>query len=240
MAYSSEFIKLAQSVHLAVKNRYYDDINGTDGQVYLSQVVDWANQLIDELENTTDQAGNVVQWKFGRSTSYELGIVVEGDTSLTVPARVDSIVSVPARNALIMVDDEIVSKWEVVDIDQIKNSGYQNDRVALVDGELYFSRPINSREDGGEVVADVFLSLPRIDEPSNEFSAISMIKPRQLLVLGIAKNSSLPDLVRGGLSPSFLQRYQALLSSAIVKNSYTSVGDQMGRDDMSYIRGVGF
>lgn len=240
MAYSNDFIKLAQSVHLAVKNRYYDDIGSSDGQTYLDQVSDWVNQWLDEIETITDRAGNVVQWKFARSNNYNLGSVALDDTIITVPAGVETIVSVPTRYALIMLSGEIVSKWEVVDIDQIRNVGRQDNRVALVGEELFFSRAINEHEDTGEVFADVTLSLPRIDEPNNEFSVLGMIKPKQLMVLGVAKNSSLPDLVRGGLSPSFLQRYQDLLQSAIQKNQYTSVSDEMGRDNMSYIRGVGF
>lgn len=240
MAYPNDFIKLAQSVHLAVKNRYYDDIGSSDGQNYLDQVSDWVNQWLDEIETIEDRAGNLVQWKFARSNNYDLGAVATGNTTLSVPTNVETIVSVPTRYALIMSGNEIVSKWEVVDIDQISNTGRQNNRVALVNGELYFSRPINEQEDTGHLFADVTLSLPRIDEGANEFSVLGMIKPKQLMILGVAKNASLPDLVRGGLSPSFLQRYQDLLQGAIQKNSYTSTSDEMGRDDMSYIRGVGF
>src|SRR5690606_18548107 len=131
--------------------------------------------------------------------------------------------------------------WEVVDIDQISNTTlYQSNKVALVDGTIYFSRPINDREDGGELFADASLEIPYIDEPDNEFSMISIVKPRQLLVLGVAKNASLPDLVRGGLSPSYLQRYQELVNNAIQKNAYSSISSQMGREDMGYVRGVGF
>lgn len=240
MAYSNDFVKLAQSVHLAVKNRYYDGIDSTDGQLYLDQVADWCNQFIDELETTTDRVGNVVQWKFARQNDYNLGSVSEDDTFIGVDDEVETLVSVPLRYALLMLDGEIISKWQVVDMDQIRNTGSQDNKVALVNGEVFFSRPINESEDGGELFADVTVTIPRINEATNKFTALSMIKPRQLLILGVAKNSSLPDLVRGGLSPSFLQRYQELLNSAIQKNGYTSTSDQMGRDDMSYIRGVGF
>lgn len=241
MAYSSDFVKLAQSVHLAVKNRYYDDINGTDGLVYLAQVEDWVNQWLDEIENVVDRAGNVVEWKFSRSNNYELGTVATDDTTLQVSNKIDTLVSVPVRYALLTVDETIKSKWRVVNMDQILNTGqYQENCLALVGRDVYFSRAINDEEDGGTLTADVSLYLPRVDESTGNFNVLSMIKPRQLMVLGVAKNSSLPDLVRGGLSPSFLQRYQDLLNQAVQKNSYSSTSNEIGRDDMSYIRGVGF
>lgn len=239
MAYPASFVNLAQSVHLAVKNRYYDDIESDDGQVYLDQVADWVNQWLDELETTTDRAGNLVQWKFARVPNYELGSVATDDIVMSVPNSVETLVSVPQRNALLVDDDgALLSKWRVVDLDQIKSSGAQEDRVAFLDGDIYFSRPISESENNGTLTADVTISLPRVSESQNRFSVLNMVKPRQLMVLGVAKNSSLPDLVRGGLSPSFLQRYQDLLQAAIQKNGYTSVSDEMGRDDMSYIRGI--
>src|SRR5690606_14326687 len=171
---------------------------------------------------------------------HTLGTVVTGDTSVDVSSEnIDTLIAVPARYALLMVDGKIASKWQIVDINQIKNSGApQEDSVALVDDIVVLSREINERENGGILTADVTLNLPYVDESATQFDILNMVKPKQLLVLGVAKNSSLPDLVRGGLSPSFLQRYQDLLQSAIQKNAYSSVSDEMGRESMSYIRGI--
>lgn len=237
MAYSTALTNFAQSVYLAIKNRYFDDIAGTDGQDYITQVIDWTNQYLDELENTVDSMGRPVYWNFMRTPSFEMGTVAAGDTSMDVADGVLQVIPSFRRPLTITVDGTVVSKWTVVTADQLDPSSSQN-LVAQLGDALYFNRAIKDDEDGGTVNVDVTESIDRL--ASNNANALTQVKPKQLLVLGVAKNSSLPDIIQGGLSPSFVQKYNDLLTSAIMLNNRTAGVETADRDDFGFVGGIGF
>ena len=88
------------------------------------------------------------------------------------------------------------------------------------------------------MLADVETSLPRMS--TTNVKILSIVKPKQLLILGVAKNSTLPDIVQGGLSPSYVQKYNDLLQGAIARNNSSTQADTIDRDNFSNIHGVGF
>lgn len=237
MAYSSTITAFAQSVYLAVKNRYFDEIADDDGQAYIAQVLDWTNQYLDELETVVDSMGQPVAWNWLRTPDFNLGASVAGDTSLPLNASVRELIASPKRPVQIVVGDDVVSSWTVVNPSQMRRNTWDN-QVAKVGSLLVFSRPLKESEDAGQVQGDILGSIPRMAEL--EESALTLVKPRQLLVLGVAKNSSLPDIVQGGLSPSFVQKYNDLLQAAILFNNATADADFVEYDDFSNIGGVGF
>lgn len=246
MAYSQAIADFAQSVRLTTHGRYYSNLESDGGQRYISQVVTQANLSMDELENVVDAAGRPVYWNWMRRQNYPLGTALTGESDVDLDDGILTLIYAQDRKLLVTVDDEVVSRWTLVDASQINNSSVwnsQGDLVAQVDGSLIFNRPFKEKESNGVITADVVLSLPRLDEvdgTSNNDEALSLIKPLQLLVLCIAKNMTLPDIVQGGLSPSFVQKYNDLLQATILRNGVTNISDTMERDDFSYIGGVGF
>jgi len=239
MAYSTTLTNFAQSVYLAVKNRYFDDITSTDGQTYISQVVDWINQYLDELENVTDAFGRPVIFNFMRTNNYNLGTAVLGASTLTLPAAVLRLVASPKRPVYIVVGGKTISTWNVVNANQIDTNSTTK-QVAQTGGTLIFNQALTSQEAGGTIYGDVATSLTRVATDGTDDSVLAVVKPKQLLVLGVAKNSSLPDIIKGGLSPSFVQKYNDLLTQAILLNSSTASADVTDREDWGFVTGVGF
>ncbi len=238
---------LAQSVYLVIKNRYFDDLTSADGKVFVAQITDWGNQFIDELESELDSAGQPIDWHWVRQNRYELGTATAGEASIQTPTAITNLISGENRYVQIIQGTSVVSNWAVVSPNQISSrvDRIVEDAVAIVGASIVFSRVFKETEAGGTVIGDVTLPIPRFvynrdTNVATNVKAITTIVPRQLLVLGIAKNATLPDIVQGGLSPSYAQKYGDLLEGAIARNATTSRADILNRDELGYIRGVGY
>lgn len=239
MAAIDDLRAFAQSVYLVIKNRYYDDITDDDGVVFVNQVVDWTNQFLDELENELDASGQPINWRWVRFPQYTLGSATEGDTSITAPAEMNNLIADQKRWVLIT-NGSKVSRWLVVDPEQIDNSRTVSTKqyCAQVGSTIVFSRPFNADEDGGTITGDITKFITRVSLSNVE--ALTTVKPKQLLILGVAKNATLPDIVQGGLSPSYVQKFNDLLQGAIARNTASATPDKATRDDFSSVGGVGF
>lgn len=240
MSPQAQLTAFAQSIYLTIKNRYFDEIEGEDGQNYILQVMDWTNMFLDEIENITDANGNLVDWNWYRQMGYELGTANEGEASFDVDREVGFLLPGEQRYVQILQDGTAVSNWAVVTPDQISNRRDRivEDTVTQLGSTLVFSRAFKDTENGGTVIGDVSISLPRMTKTN--VRVLNIVKPKTLLVLGVAKNATLPDIVQGGLSPSYVQKYNDLLTSAIARNSASSLASIVQRDSYGGIRGVGF
>lgn len=220
----------AQSIYLAKSNKYFDDIDGEDGIIYIAQVIDWTNQLLDEIEVEAD-------WYYARSNDYTIGTVSSTTQTFDLPDDVRKLAVNPDRPLLIQQDGSTVSEWDVVDSGSITRDNLSTrDKVTTVGDQIVFSRSLKDTEIGGTVIADVINLFPRLSSTNTE--VLDFVKPKQLLILGVAKNSTLPDIVQGGISTSLVQKYNDLLTQAKLENSAASVSDEVQRDDLSYIGGV--
>lgn len=239
----------AQSIYLTIKNRYFDDISGEDGQVYIAQVVDWCNMFVDELENTVGPDGQLVDWWFARSNDYSLGTVASGN-SISLPSAVDHLITDEGRYVQILQDGTAVSSFAVVHPKDIKNKPgvYQEDKCAVVGTDIVFSRAFRDTEIGGTVTGDVITKLPRltisVGSDSNQtvsatnIKLLTTVRPKQLLILGVAKNATLPDIVQGKLSPSYATKFDNLMTGAIARSIASSQAADAARDNYSGVRGV--
>ncbi|MGI9028149.1 MAG: hypothetical protein ACR2FM_04925 [Candidatus Saccharimonadales bacterium] len=238
MSPTKQIEALAQSVYLTIKNRYYDDIESVDGQVYVSQIIDHAGMYVDELENIVDTDGQLVDWWFNRSSEYALGTATQDAASITIPTAIDRLITDEMRYVQVQQDGIVISNWAVVAPRDItnKNDRITEDMCAVVGTNLLFSRPFRETEASGSIVGDVVLKLPRLSTVNAKL--ITQVRPKQLLILGIAKNITLPDIVQGKLSPSFIQKYNDLLAGAIARSKASSVANEAARDSFGYIRGV--
>jgi hypothetical protein len=228
----------AQSIYLTVKNRYLDDIEDSDGQEYIDRVVDWTNMLVDELENTTGPDGELVDWWFTRVAGYTLGTAQEAAASVGLPAAIDHLITDENRYVQVQHDGITVSNWAVVHPKDIssRTDRVTEDMCAVVGTSLVFSRVFRDTEAGGIIIGDVSTKLPRLSKTNVKL--LTTVRPKQLLILGVAKNMTLPDVVQGGLSPSYVQKYQDLLSGAITRSNATSQSIAAVRQSFSGIGGV--
>lgn len=249
MSPQQQLRKFANQVYLVIKNRYYDDIEGEDGQVFVQQIADWLNMYVDELEQITGPDGQQLDWWFARSNSATLGTVAEGDASIGIPNTVDRLIADELRYVQIQQDGIPVSNWAVVQPKDITNrtDRITEDMCATVGGNIVFSRAFKDTENNGTVVGDVMLKLPRIAynlandgftvNPTN-IKLLTMVKPQLLLTLGVAKNATLPDIVQGKLSPSYVQKYNDLLQGAVARSMASTIASQTAREDFSGVGGV--
>lgn len=229
----------AQSIYLTIKNRYFDEITGEDGQVFVAQVIDWTNMFVDELETEVDTSGRLVDWWFARDSDHALGTAVTGAASVSVPTDTDRLITDEMRYVQIQQDGTTISNWAVVHPSDITNrrDRITEDMCAVVGTNIVFSRVFKDTENNGSIIGDVQLKLPRLSRTN--IKLLGIVKPGLLLKLGVAKNATLPDIVQGGLSPSYVQKFQDLLTGAIARSAASSVARKAARDNYSgSVRGV--
>ncbi len=231
--------EFAQQVYLTIYGRRIDDPTDEDGVEQIAKTLIWCNLFLDELELEKEPEGGPTNWSFLRENDSEIGTVATATDTFSLDDDVLRPVADEERPLVIMQDGVIVSSWDVVDPSQItRRNGEQSrsQRVTYVNQLLVFSRALNETEIGGSVLTDVVYKFPRLK--SSDTSLFDLPLPRQLLVLGTAKNASLPDIVQGGLSPSYAQKYADLLEGAKLANAQSSTPDEAVTDDFSGIGGV--
>lgn len=243
----------AQSVYKMIKNRYYDDLTSSDGQVFLGQIVDWLNEFIDELEYEVNADGEPIDWIWVRRPLVTLGTATANANFLTWDGTsYNNLITGPDRFVQILnTSGQPVGQFSVVAPADLSNDSGRNleDYCTLVNGQIIFSRPFQTTEAGFTVVGDVTAYLPRVTTVTNaqtkqivatNVDIFKTVKPLTLLKLGTVKNAILPDIVQGGLNPSYTQKYNDLLTNAINRSEASSVAPTAGYSDFSGVRGVGF
>lgn len=228
-----QLYNLGQKVYL-VLNGVYNDVTGDERKAFVDETIDWANQYLDELALEAD-------WSWLRENSRALGTITAGDTTLPLEADVLRLVSDWQRTIVMTKPNGQKVSWSLVSPNLLYNTntnepGYQPNRAAIVGRTIRFSRPFNSDELGSTVTADVIkkftpVSLTNVD-------ALNVIEPTQLVVLGIAKNQVLPDVVNNTLTANYDVKYQRLLRRAIDLDGASTELSELQTDDFSYIGGI--
>lgn len=243
---SQQLVNFIQDVYRIIKGRSFDDLvndDGTytdDGATLRDDTISWANMYLDELETEVDPSGQPIDWSWLRINGSELGTAVSGDFSIDAPDDIDYLLTDQNRYVQILQDGTAVSNWAVVAPDQITNvdDRVTEDMCALVGDSIVFSRVFTDEENGGSIVGDVVIQFPRMSASPLNIKVLAIVKPVLLMKLGVAKNASLPDIVQGGLSPSYAQKYNNLLQNAISREMASARGEEVARDDYSNIGGV--
>lgn len=231
--------QFAQDIYLVLKNRFYDDIEGDDGQVFVQQILSWTNMFLDELETAVDPDTKLpVDWWFARSNGSTLGTAVEGSASISAPSAMMRLIADDQRYVQITQGGIPVSNWAVVNAADITNKSDRiiQDMCAMVGTSIVFSRPFKDTENNGKIIGDIITSLPRLTLTNT--AVLTQVKPLLLLKLGVAKNAILPDIVQGGLTPSYSQKFDNLLAAAILRSKSTSVAHQSARQNFNWVGGV--
>lgn len=234
----SDVTTFAQAVYLQTHG-IENDVTGTDLTDFLTTTIMWANFFASDLELAAD-------WKWLRTNNNTLGTVT-ATTQYTLDPSIRKPIYHPQRMLTIQQDGTVVSKWTLVDPDQIQEdprqyifnntAGYTGPNYAMVDnGVLTLSRPPKDFEIGGTLVADTIAWIPQLT--LTDSTLLQTVTPPKLLILGVAKDQLPPDLVRGGLASLIETRYDKLLAQAIQDNGGSSMDDDSMPDDLSGIGGV--
>lgn len=230
----NQFVK---DVYLVRFNRPID-LTTTGGQTEVEKTLSFARMFLNEIESEKNPDGTPINWSWARENDQDLGEINTAGQLFTLPENVRRIVVDEDRPLVLMYDGSIISKFEVVEANQITRRRLDptiEDRVATVKRKLVFSRQFKDYEIGASVMTDVIEKLTPLSV--EDVSVLDQV-PYQLMVLGTAKNSVRPDIVQGGLAPSFIEQYADELDKAIAENNATTSADSAVYDDFSGIGGV--
>jgi hypothetical protein len=216
-----------------------NDVTGSDLTAFLADTIVWTNFFASDLELAAD-------WKYLRTNNNTLG-TVSATNLYSLNPTIRKPIYHPQRMLTIQQDGVVVSKWTIVDPDQIQSdprytlvnsaTGYPGPDYCMVDnGVLTLSRQPKDYEIGGTLVADTIAWIPQLT--MTDSTLLQTVTPPKLLILGVAKDQLPPDLVRGGLASLIETRFDKLLASAISDNGGTSMDDESMPDDLSDIGGV--
>lgn len=239
MTTTEKLRKFAQSVYLTRYNRYIDDITDSDGVDEINKAIDWTNMYLDELMAETDPEGRPIDWYFLRENDVQIGTISSSSQTFDLPDGVLRLVVDEFRPLVISQDGATVSEWDVVAPSQLNNRNRylsSEQRVSYVGDQIVFSRPLNDTEINGVITADVINEPPEISLTNVDL--LDTVKPKGLLILGVAKNATLPDIVQGGTSPAFAQKYNNLLEGAKARSQVSSIPSEASREDYGNIAGI--
>lgn len=238
---------LAQEIYLARHNQT-NDATGTDLTTFRTQTISWVNQFIPELEKAKDMTGKLVDWNFLRTNDNILGTVaVKGAISFDLPTGIKRLVVNPRRDPSIRFDNSVVASFKLVNPNQTFDPADPYDyreRVTLIKRKMIFSRGFLSQEVGGSIVADTISKIPKLS--LTDMALMNILDNeynddiRQLFVMGVVKNQILPDIVQGGLTPSYAQKYDRFLADCITENNLSAGADDAERESFGWVGGVGF
>jgi hypothetical protein len=245
MSNDDRIAALANSVYMARHNQK-NDATGQDLTDSLDSIIEWANQLTPEIETAKDAQGRRVNWNFVRTNDDpSIGTITSATTiSYPLPSTIRSLVFHARRDLTIQHDGTAVAVFKLVSPDQIHDplDFDTRDRATVLQRKLIFSRPLKDTEVGGTIVADTLAPIPQLSH--TDVSLLDLLDQyptlRQAYVYGILKNQILPDIVQGGLTPSFAQRFADYMTACIAENNISSDADDADRDNYGYITGVGF
>lgn len=233
----NQFVK---DVYLVRFNRDID-LTTSGGTKEIAKTLGFCRMFLQEIQSEKNPDGSPINWSWARTNDQDLGTIATPSQVFTLPSaptKVRRLVVDEDRPLVLMYDGSIISSFDVVEPNQITRrrlDPVRTDRVATVKRNLVFSRQFKDFEIGASVVADTIEELTPLS--TDDVSVLDQV-PYQLLVLGSAKNSIRPDIVQGGLAPSFIEQYADELDKAIAENNATSTADSAVYDDFSGIGGV--
>lgn len=232
MAAIDDIRELAQDVYYTVNGAENDD-TGDDLTTFENNFIRGFNLWLDEYETET-------YWNEVRVDDYVLTTIGDDETySFELPDDYRTPVFDQDKYLKFVTDDgTIIAKFKMVDPSQrqIDDELDRPNRATFVGRNIVLSRPPTAEEVGATIVLDVVQYFPKLTR--TDASALELIYSDNLAVLGVAKNSTLADVTKVSLSPSFAQKYNNELNKALAANNATNETDEMRRDNFSNIGGI--
>ena len=231
MAAIDNIRNLAQDTYYTVNGAENDD-TGDDLTTFENNFIRGFNLWKDEYEAET-------YWNSVRVNDYVLATIGNTTTySFELPEEYRTPVIDVDKYVKFEIDGIVVSKFKLVDPNQrqVDDEPNRPDRATFVGRNIVLSRAPTSEEVGASIVLDVVEYIPNLTRTDD--SAIELIFNRNIAVLGVAKNTTLADVTKVSLSPSFAQKYSNELNKAVATNNATNEVDEMRREDYSGIGGI--
>lgn len=233
---------LAQSIYVG-RHGVLSPASGTALTSLQDQTIEWVNQLIPEIQQAKDPVRKPVYWRFVRTNNNSIGTITNVNTvSYALPTTVRTLVITPHRDLTIQQGGIVISTFKLVNPNQIldPNDTDVRSRATVIGRNVVFSRPLNSTELNGTIVADSVAPIPQLSHADVSLLDIldANLDIRQLFVLGVLKNQALPDIVQGGLTPSFAGKFNSYLQDCITDNNLSADADDQDREDLGNITGV--
>lgn len=222
--------QLAQKIFRTWNGRT-NSVTGTQLTTFISESIQWVNEFLPELEQEA-------YWSWSRENNYNFGTAATTSRTFDLDDDIRTVVKMPERPVYLLKDDVVKSTWQVVNPNQLRDfrTSDNQDRCAVVNRQLVFSRDFTDEEAGSTVYGDVVYRLPELS--STDVSVLDIVDPVELIILGVAKNQTLPNVVKGGLTPSLTQKYGDLLNKAKQENDTSAQPEDASDDNLSFIRGV--
>lgn len=240
MAAIDNITQYAQDQYFTVNGAENDD-TGADLTAFQNNYIRAFNLWLDEYETEAF-------WNVARVNDYVLATIADTTTySFNLPATYRS----PVFNKnkylkFVLADGTVIAKFKMVDPSQRQDDEDidRPDRATFLPtgsvgtggGKIILSRAPTAQEVTASIVLDVVKMFPRLT--SSDDTVLSWIYSKQIATLGISKNTTLADVTKVSLSPSFTQRYTNELNKALNANMSSNEIDDMGSDDYSNIGGI--
>lgn len=223
--------ELAQDTYFTINGAVNDD---TD-----EDLVEFEDNFIRGFNLWVDEYETEAYWNQVRVTDYTLDTITDTTTySFELPADYRTPVIDQNKYLKFVNDGTVIAKFKLVDPNQrlIDDDYDRPDRATFVGRNVVLSRKPTAEEVGSDIVLDVVEYFPKLTRTDD--LALNLVYNKQIAVLGVAKNSTLSDVTKVSLSPSFAQKYANELQKAILANNQTTEMDTMRTDDYSHIGGV--
>jgi len=231
MAAIDDIREVAQDVYYTINGAENDD-TGADLTTFENNFIRGFNLWLDEYDGEA-------YWNNLRTDDYVLG-TVSNTTTYSFPLDDEFRSPVINQNKYVkfIVDGIVIARFQLVDPNQrvVDYDYYHPTRATFVGRNIVLSRPPTAEELGATIVLDVVGYMPKLTR--TDASALDYLYNKQIAVLGVAKNSTLSDVTKVSLSPSFAQKYANELQKAVTANNATTANDDARRDDYGYIAGI--
>lgn len=232
MAVIDEITKLAQKTYYSINGAQNDD-TGED-------LTEFQNNFILAFNLWKEEYETEAYWNSVRTDDYELATISDTTTySFELPDDYRSpIINENKYLKFVLDDGTVISKFKMVNPNQrqVDDSLDRPDRATFVGRNVVLSRAPRDEEVGATIVLDVVGYIPDLTRTDN--TALSLIYNSRIAVLGVAKNTTLSDLTKVSLSPSFAQQYSNELKKAIDINNASNDVDDMRGDSYGGIGGI--
>lgn len=230
MTNDERLLELAQQIYRARNGQKKTILSGEETD-FIDDAIDWVNQFIPELDLEA-------YWNWVRTNDDIVGTVVAEQKIYSLGDNIRTLVINPQRDLSIRHDGNVISTFKMVNANQLNDpSDYDvRDRATVIGRKLVLSRAPTEQEAAGDIVADSVAYLPKLSH--DDVTLLDTVDPIQLVVLGVLKNEVLPDIVQGGLTPSFTQKYGDLLQKCIAENNLSAAADEADRENLSFVGGV--
>lgn len=221
---------LAQQIYL-VRHNIRNDVTGDELTEFKTNTVTQVNQYLAELDKET-------YWNWVRTNDYSLGTVTANTTSFDLADETRTVVRNPDRPLYFLKAGQIISTWDIVSPNMLTNAASSDNpnRVALIGKTLKLSRAVTAQEVGAVAYCDIVDYLPHLT--TLDVSVLDIVDPVELIILGVAKNQVLPDIVQGGLTPSYTIKYADLLDGTKAENDGSAIAENADGENYAYINGV--